>query len=36
VFVPSVEGISHSPEEHTEQRHLIAGAQVLARTVSAL
>lgn len=36
VFVPSVGGISHSPEEHTERRHLIAGAQVLARTVAAL
>jgi N-carbamoyl-L-amino-acid hydrolase len=29
VFVPSVAGVSHSPEEHTEPEHLVAGAQVL-------
>jgi len=29
VFVPSVGGISHNIEEHTEDHHLVAGAQVL-------
>jgi N-carbamoyl-L-amino-acid hydrolase len=28
-FVPSARGISHAPEEHTEPRHLVAGAQLL-------
>jgi hydantoinase/carbamoylase family amidase len=28
-FVPSAGGISHAPEEHTEPRHLVAGAQLL-------
>ncbi len=36
VFVPSVDGISHNPEEHTEPEHLIAGANVLFHTVAEL
>ena len=33
VFVPSVAGVSHSPLEHTEPEHLVAGAQVLLATL---
>jgi N-carbamoyl-L-amino-acid hydrolase len=29
IFVPSVGGVSHSPREHTEPAHLVAGAQLL-------
>jgi N-carbamoyl-L-amino-acid hydrolase len=29
IFVPSVEGISHSPGEHTDPAHLVLGAQLL-------
>jgi allantoate deiminase len=29
LFVPSRKGISHSPDEYTEPRHLTAGVQVL-------
>jgi len=36
IFVPSVEGVSHNPAEHTEPEHLILGANVLLRTVLAL
>ncbi|MCY4279084.1 MAG: M20 family metallo-hydrolase, partial [Acidimicrobiaceae bacterium] len=36
VFVPSVNGISHNPAEHTEPEELIAGADVLLNTVLAL
>lgn len=36
VFVPSVNGISHNPAEHTEPDDLVAGADVLANTVVAL
>jgi hydantoinase/carbamoylase family amidase len=30
LFVPSVDGVSHSPMEHTHEADLVAGAQVLA------
>jgi N-carbamoyl-L-amino-acid hydrolase len=30
LFVPSVAGISHSPEEHTRDEDVIAGARALA------
>ncbi|WP_419918895.1 Zn-dependent hydrolase [Candidatus Poriferisocius sp.] len=33
VFVPSWEGISHNPAEHTEPEHLEAGANVLLRVM---
>ena len=33
VFVPSWEGISHNPFEHTEPDHLEAGANVLLRVM---
>jgi N-carbamoyl-L-amino-acid hydrolase len=33
VFVPSVNGISHNPAEHTEPGDLVAGANVLLNTV---
>lgn len=33
VFVPSVKGISHNPAEHTEPEDLVAGANVLLRTM---
>ncbi|HEY6619334.1 MAG TPA: Zn-dependent hydrolase [Steroidobacteraceae bacterium] len=36
IFVPSVEGVSHNPAEHTEPEHLALGANVLLRTVLAL
>ncbi|MEM9459202.1 MAG: Zn-dependent hydrolase [Myxococcota bacterium] len=36
IFVPSVGGISHNVNEHTEPEHLEAGANVLLRVVSAL
>jgi acetylornithine deacetylase/succinyl-diaminopimelate desuccinylase-like protein len=29
IFVPSVNGISHNPAEHTAPEHLAAGANVL-------
>lgn len=32
IFVPSRDGISHAPEEHTEPHHLIAGANTLLHT----
>ena len=32
-FVPSVKGISHNPAEHTEPEDLVAGANVLLRTL---
>lgn len=32
VFVPSIGGVSHVPEENTDPAHLIAGANVLLRT----
>jgi N-carbamoyl-L-amino-acid hydrolase len=33
VFVPSVGGVSHNPAEHTEPDHLVAGADILLRTL---
>ncbi|TCO54858.1 Zn-dependent hydrolase [Actinocrispum wychmicini] len=33
IFVPSVGGVSHVPEEHTADEDLVAGAQVLLHTV---
>lgn len=36
VFVPSRDGISHNPAEHTDPEHLVAGANVLVRTLLAL
>jgi len=36
VFVPSVNGISHNPAEHTDPEDLTAGANVLLRTMLAL
>ena len=33
IFVPSIGGISHSPEERTDPEHLVAGAQVLLDTL---
>lgn len=36
IFVPSVQGISHNPAEHTEPEHLTLGANVLLKTALAL
>jgi N-carbamoyl-L-amino-acid hydrolase len=36
IFVPSIDGVSHNPAEHTEPEHLTLGANVLLRTVLAL
>ena len=36
IFVPSVDGISHNPAEHTEDEHLYLGAEMLLHTVLAL
>ena len=36
IFVPSAHGISHAPEEHTDDVHLVAGADVLAATAANL
>lgn len=36
IFVPSVDGISHAPEEHTKPEHIEAGVWVLAGTLAAL
>ncbi|WP_298826593.1 Zn-dependent hydrolase [uncultured Piscinibacter sp.] len=33
IFVPSVQGISHNPAEHTAPAHLHAGAEVLLHTL---
>lgn len=33
IFVPSHEGISHNPREHTEEQQLVQGAQVLLDVV---
>lgn len=33
IFVPSAGGVSHAPEEHTDARDLVLGADVLLRTV---
>jgi N-carbamoyl-L-amino-acid hydrolase len=36
IFVPSVDGISHSPEEHTAAADVTHGADVLLQTLVAL
>jgi N-carbamoyl-L-amino-acid hydrolase len=36
IFVPSVAGISHAPEEHTDPEDVAAGTSVLLRTLLAL
>ena len=36
IFVPSIGGVSHAAEEHTEPVHLVAGAQLLAESLLAL
>ena len=36
IFVPSVGGISHNPNEHTEEADLVAGANVLVDVVARL
>jgi N-carbamoyl-L-amino-acid hydrolase len=36
IFVPSVDGISHSPQEFTEAQDIANGASVLLRTVLAV
>ncbi len=36
IFVPSVDGVSHSPAERTDPADLVAGAQVLVDTVLGL
>ena len=36
IFVPSVEGISHAPEEHTSPDDVVNGTNVLLRTLLAL
>jgi N-carbamoyl-L-amino-acid hydrolase len=33
IFVPSVNGISHNPREHTDPEHLRLGADLLMRTL---
>ena len=36
IFVPSLDGVSHNPAEHTDEADLIAGAQLLSDTMLAL
>lgn len=36
IFVPSVDGISHAPEEHTDATDIVHGSNVLLRTLLAL
>jgi len=36
IFVPSLDGVSHNPAEHTDDDDLIVGAQLLADTMLAL
>jgi N-carbamoyl-L-amino-acid hydrolase len=36
IFVPSIAGISHAPEEHTADEDITNGTQVLLRTLLAL
>ena len=36
IFVPSVDGVSHNPAEHTDEQDLITGTQLLADTLLAL
>jgi N-carbamoyl-L-amino-acid hydrolase len=33
LFVPSRDGISHNPAEHTDAEHLAAGADLLLRAM---
>jgi N-carbamoyl-L-amino-acid hydrolase len=33
IFVPSVNGVSHAPDEHTTPQDIINGANVLLRTL---
>ena len=33
MFVPSIGGISHAPEENTSDEHLVLGARALLRAV---
>ena len=33
IFVPSIGGISHNPEEHTEKEDLLLGAELLLDVV---
>jgi N-carbamoyl-L-amino-acid hydrolase len=34
LFVPSIGGVSHHPEEHTPMEALVAGARVLAQAIA--
>lgn len=36
IFVPSREGVSHNPAEHTDDAMLVAGAEVLLDVVRAI
>jgi N-carbamoyl-L-amino-acid hydrolase len=36
IFVPSVNGISHNPAEHTDTYDLVAGANILLHTMLTL
>ena len=36
IFVPSLDGVSHNPSEHTDPQDLVVGAQLLADTMLAL
>jgi N-carbamoyl-L-amino-acid hydrolase len=36
ILVPSRDGLSHAPAEHTDDEHLVVGARTLLRTVLAL
>jgi N-carbamoyl-L-amino-acid hydrolase len=36
IFVPSRDGVSHSPAEDTDPEHLVAGADILLRTAAQL
>ena len=35
-FVPSINGISHNPEEHTEAKDIVQGVQALAEVLHRL
>lgn len=36
IFVPSIDGISHNPAEHTEAKDMVQGVQALAETLKRL
>ena len=36
IFVPSINGISHNPDEHTDERDLVNGANLLLAGVTKL